>query len=122
MAIASVRLAWRHGAVETGRGARGRRAWGAISRPSPLHEKRAGQRLVGRRLSPRGISREDRPMSGLLGSTLLDVLIGLFFIYLLLSVICSSIQELLAGFLKLRARDLERGIMNLLCDDQVARA
>jgi hypothetical protein len=46
--------------------------------------------------------------------------IGLAFIFFLLSLICSSVNELLAGFLKLRARDLERGIHNLICDPDIA--
>ncbi len=59
-------------------------------------------------------------MSGLFGSTILEVALGLVFVYLLLSLICSSINELLAAFLKLRARDLERGLTNLLCDRELA--
>jgi hypothetical protein len=55
-------------------------------------------------------------MSGLFGSAILEVALGLFFLYWLLSIICSSIQEMLAGLLKLRSRDLERGIANLVCD------
>jgi hypothetical protein len=39
----------------------------------------------------------------------------------LLSLISSSINELLAGFLKLRARDLRHGIANMLCDPEIAR-
>ena len=59
-------------------------------------------------------------MSGLFGSTILEVVLGLSFVYLLLSLLCSSINELLAGFLKLRAKDLEKAIRNLLCDDDLA--
>ena len=59
-------------------------------------------------------------MSGLFGSTILEVVLGLSFVYLLLSLLCSSINELLAGFLKLRAKDLEKAIRNLLCDENLA--
>lgn len=61
-------------------------------------------------------------MSGLFGSTILEVAIGLIVVYFLLSTICSAIQETLAGFLKLRAKDLERGIENMLCDGGLAQA
>ncbi|HYP39118.1 MAG TPA: hypothetical protein VEX13_02060 [Chloroflexia bacterium] len=59
-------------------------------------------------------------MNGLFGSTALEVALGLIFIYFLLSLICSSINEFLAGLLKWRARDLEMGIMNLLKDPSIA--
>ena len=50
----------------------------------------------------------------MLGSPLLDVAIGLVLVYLLLSLICSAINELLEGWMKNRASDLERGIRELL--------
>src|SRR5208283_5832925 len=51
---------------------------------------------------------------GLFGSTLLDVVIGLFFIYLLLSLVCSAINEFVARVLKLRAGTLDQGLGQLL--------
>lgn len=60
-------------------------------------------------------------MSGLFGSATLEVMIALFFIYLLLSIICSSIHEIIAGVLKWRAYDLEKGIANLLCSDELGQ-
>jgi hypothetical protein len=51
---------------------------------------------------------------GLFGSTLLDVVIGLFFIYLLLSLVCSAINEAIARMFSLRARTLENGLGQLL--------
>jgi hypothetical protein len=60
-------------------------------------------------------------MAGLFGSSVLEVVIGLSFIYFLLSLICSNIHEILAGALKLRAQDLEKGIRNLLCDPDLAQ-
>jgi hypothetical protein len=59
-------------------------------------------------------------MPGLFGSTILDIAIGMAFVYFLLSVISSTVNELFAGFLKMRARDLEHGIANMLCDPQIA--
>jgi hypothetical protein len=48
------------------------------------------------------------------GSVLLDVAIGLSLIYLLFSTVCSALSEIIEGFLKNRAKDLERGIRELL--------
>jgi len=47
-------------------------------------------------------------------STVLDVAIGLAFAYLLLGLMCTSVNEWIAGALKLRARNLEEGIRRLL--------
>src|SRR5687768_16294759 len=59
------------------------------------------------------------PMSGLFGSTILEVAIGMFFLYKLLSIVCSGIHEVLAGWWIWRAKDLERGLGNLLCDPKL---
>jgi hypothetical protein len=61
-------------------------------------------------------------MSGLFGSSILEVAIGLVFIYFILSLICSHINEIIAGLFKWRARDLEQGIQNLLCDPETTQA
>ncbi len=45
---------------------------------------------------------------------MLDVAIGMVFIYMLLSLICSAINEIIEAWLKLRAVDLEQGIRELL--------
>jgi len=50
------------------------------------------------------------------GSEMLDVAIGMIFIYLLVSLICSAANELIERQLKNRATDLERGIRELLDD------
>lgn len=42
--------------------------------------------------------------------TIVEVLIGLSFVYLLLSLICSAVNEFIAGILALRQRSLRRGI------------
>jgi hypothetical protein len=47
------------------------------------------------------------------GSDVLEVAIGLIFVYLLLSVICSAINETIEVWLKKRGADLERGIREL---------
>jgi hypothetical protein len=47
------------------------------------------------------------------GSSILEVAIGLIFIYLLLSLICSAVNEIIESKLKNRATDLERGIREL---------
>lgn len=53
-------------------------------------------------------------MNGLFGSTILEVAIGLVFVYLLLAIICTSLNEWIAGFFDLRAKNLELGIHQLL--------
>jgi len=47
-------------------------------------------------------------------STIVDVAIGLIFIYLLLSLMCSAANEIIELMLKKRAIDLERGIREML--------
>src|SRR5262249_15532844 len=62
----------------------------------------------------------EAPM-GIFGSTVLDVAIGLVFVYLLLSIICTTINEWILGALKVRSKTLEQGIKQLL-DNQPAPA
>lgn len=50
----------------------------------------------------------------------LDVAIGLIFVYFLLSLFASNINEILATWLKLRARDLETWLTAVLVDDKAA--
>jgi hypothetical protein len=50
------------------------------------------------------------------GSAMLDVAIGMVFVFLLLCLICSAFNELLETFLKKRSKDLEQGIIGLLGD------
>jgi len=47
-------------------------------------------------------------------STIVDVAIGLIFIYLLLSLMCSAANEIIELILKKRAIDLERGLREML--------
>jgi len=52
----------------------------------------------------------------MLGSEILDVAIGIVFVFVLVSLICSAIREGLEGLLKTRATHLEQGIRQLLHD------
>ncbi len=52
----------------------------------------------------------------LFGSTVLEVAIGVVFVYLLLSLLCSALGEMIEAVLHYRARNLERGISILLND------
>jgi hypothetical protein len=54
----------------------------------------------------------------MLGSEILDVAIGLIFVYILVSIICSAVREALEAWMKKRAVYLERGIRELLNDPQ----
>ena len=54
------------------------------------------------------------------GSTILDVAIGIVFIYLLISLVISAINELIAAILKSRAANLSKGIQVLLQDPSQA--
>ncbi len=53
------------------------------------------------------------------GLEMLDVALGLVFTYLLLSLICTAANELLAAFLNLRGKKLFAGIENLLAGSTV---
>ena len=53
------------------------------------------------------------------GSQVLDVVVGLVFIYLLLSIICTTVNEMLASLFSLRGRTLAKGIANLLADNKI---
>jgi hypothetical protein len=53
------------------------------------------------------------------GSVILDVAIGMAFVYLLMSLIASVIQEMLAAFMQLRAANLERGLRSLFSGDSL---
>src|SRR6516162_5700547 len=54
------------------------------------------------------------------GSEILDVAIGIVFIYIVVSMICSAIREGIEAWLKTRAAYLEHGICELLHDRQAA--
>jgi hypothetical protein len=52
-------------------------------------------------------------------SPILDVAIGMIFIYLSMSLICSAINEMIEAKLKNRATDLEKGIRELFAEQDV---
>lgn len=53
----------------------------------------------------------------MLGSNVLEVAIGLVFIYSLLSLLCSTINELICAFLlQWRGKTLEESLKNMLDD------
>jgi hypothetical protein len=56
------------------------------------------------------------------GSAILDVIIGLMFVYLLLSLICSAINEYIASLLNKRGKMLVNGIQILLRDVDLDRS
>src|SRR6185503_8744959 len=51
-------------------------------------------------------------------SIILDTAIGIIFIYLLLSLMCSAVAEGIESFMRNRATDLERGIRELITKQQ----
>jgi len=53
-------------------------------------------------------------MAGMFGSTVLDVAIGLVFVYLLLAIICTSANEIVSALTKSRGNLLREGIRQLL--------
>ena len=55
------------------------------------------------------------------GSTILDVGIGLVFIYLILSLICTYINEMIATAMKLRAKTLEDAISSILNNQDLVK-
>ena len=50
----------------------------------------------------------------MLDSPIVDVAMGLVFFHVTLSLVCSSIQEIIASLLGLRSRNLKKGIRNLV--------
>jgi hypothetical protein len=52
--------------------------------------------------------------NGLLGSTILEVVIGLVFVYLLLAIICTTVNEWIAGIMNTRSTTLSSAIKQLL--------
>ena len=51
---------------------------------------------------------------GLFNSTVLDWVIGIVFVYLLLAIICTTVNEWISGILSIRAKTLAKGIEQLL--------
>ena len=55
----------------------------------------------------------------MLNSVILDVAIGMAFLYLLLSLMASVVQEMLATFMQLRSANLLRGVRSLFSGDSL---
>jgi hypothetical protein len=55
-------------------------------------------------------------------SSFVDVAIGLIFMYLVLSLICTTVNELIATGLKWRAKDLENTLTRMIDDGQLKEA
>lgn len=55
------------------------------------------------------------------GSSIIDIAIGLIFIYLILSLICSAASEIIERYTKKRAKDLEKGIKEMLRSDDLVK-
>jgi hypothetical protein len=51
-------------------------------------------------------------------SEILEIVIGLIFIYLILSLLSSTINELIAGLIRLRGRDLRKSLVYMLYDGE----
>lgn len=58
-------------------------------------------------------------MTGFLGSTILEVAIGLTFVYLLLATLCSTVNEWISAALNARASNLQKAIAGLLNDQKL---
>lgn len=58
----------------------------------------------------------------MLFSAAIDTAIGLMLVYLTLSLICTGINEAIAGFFRLRARNLYREVSRVLGDDTIRDA
>ncbi len=56
------------------------------------------------------------------GSGLMEIAIGMVFVYLLLSLLCTVLNEWISGLLGMRARNLEEGIRSLFTDGALRAA
>jgi hypothetical protein len=56
------------------------------------------------------------------GLPALDVAIGLAFVYFVLSIVCSAVNEAIAATFRLRAQDLERGLRSIIRDEDALQA
>jgi len=52
------------------------------------------------------------------GSSILEIVIGLVFIYFIMSLLCSALNEWIARIFAMRAKTLEAGILRLLSEDK----
>jgi hypothetical protein len=56
------------------------------------------------------------------GSSIIDIAIGMVFIYLLLSLICSAASEIIERYSRRRARDLENGIKEMFQSQDLVKS
>jgi hypothetical protein len=56
------------------------------------------------------------------GSVFMEVAIGISFIYVLLSLVCTTLNEMLSQILSMRAKNLELGIKRILSDEHLRTA
>jgi hypothetical protein len=59
---------------------------------------------------------------GMFNSNVLDIVIGLIFVYLTLAILCTAANEWVAAVTKRRGKTLERGVRQLLADQVVPNA
>jgi len=52
----------------------------------------------------------------------LDIAIGLSFLYLLLALLCTTLNETVAGWLQIRGKTMAKGIERMLADPELAKA
>ena len=52
------------------------------------------------------------------GSSIIDIAIGIVFVFLLLSLIASAINEMILSFMNMRGKELLRGLKTLLNDQK----
>ncbi|MDV6342112.1 hypothetical protein R2103_10085 [Nitrosomonas sp. Is24] len=50
----------------------------------------------------------------MLNSSILDIAMGMVFLFVLVSLLCSAVNEMIAQFIRMRAKNLEAGLTNLL--------
>ena len=50
----------------------------------------------------------------MLNSSILDIALGMVFLFVLVSLLCSAVNEMIAQFIRMRAKNLEAGLTNLL--------
>ena len=50
----------------------------------------------------------------MLNSSILDIALGMVFLFVLVSLLCSAVNEMLAQVFRMRSKNLEAGLENLL--------
>lgn len=56
------------------------------------------------------------------GSAFLEAAIGIRFIYMLLSLVCTTLNEMISQILSMRTKTLESGLQRILADEQLRSA